>query len=143
MKNIIKTISVVIFGYFILSPVFARGFGPLTRDELRRPAPVHLVYPINETADLAGDYLEFKWWHADIGIRNYDFRLYKGYEMYQDKIILKKTLPFNVSSLSVEAGLFEDNQVYTWSIIQIDNKGQKSDKSFVSFKVIKANKQAK
>jgi hypothetical protein len=59
--------------------------------------------------------------------------------MYASNMILKQQLPNGVFSFKVEASVFEDNQVYTWSLKRANNAGQKSEASFNSFKVIKQN----
>lgn len=119
-------------------PAFAVDFMWGGRGSLfRRPPAPHLVFPIYDEVTLREDYLEFKWWNTFRGIDRYEFRLYKGYEMYNDNLILKKTLPFNAGSIKVEAQFFENNQVYTWSLIQVADSGEKSEKSFISFRVIK------
>ncbi|MFH1398355.1 MAG: hypothetical protein ABIH27_07400 [Candidatus Omnitrophota bacterium] len=40
-------------------------------------------------------------------------------------------------SINIKSELFEDSQVYTWSLIRVSFSGQKSDKSTSSFEVIK------
>ncbi|MDP2922259.1 MAG: hypothetical protein Q8O30_00865 [Candidatus Omnitrophota bacterium] len=129
-------IAIVLISFFTM-PIFARDFMWGRSSLFDRPPEPRLVYPINEEVSLIGDSLEFKWWHAAIGIDRYEFRLYKGYNMYNDNLLLKKILPFNVSSIKVEAKLFENNQVYAWSLIQVAGSGEKSDKSFISFRAIK------
>lgn len=95
-----------------------------------------LASPIAPEVTITGDYLEFKWWRAEIGVRGYEFILYKSGGPGGD-IIVQKNLPFNVSSIQVEAKLFENNQVYTWTLRQIADSGQKSDQSFNTFRVTK------
>ena len=101
------------------------------------PEP-RLRYPITETAILTGNEpLEFKWWDDVVGIRGFTLKIYKGYNMYAGNLIHKEDLPAGSSSVKIDSGLFEDGQVYTWSLIRISNTGYKSDRSFNSFKVIK------
>lgn len=101
------------------------------------PAP-RLRYPINETAVIAGDEpLEFRWWDTQNGIRAYTIKIYKGYNMYASGLIYKKELPSYASSLKVSQDLFEDGQVYTWSLLCVSLAGFRSERSFNSFKVIK------
>ncbi|MCK9573423.1 MAG: hypothetical protein M0R20_03355 [Candidatus Omnitrophica bacterium] len=95
-----------------------------------------LSYPIGPEATITGDYLEFKWWHAGMGVRSYEFSLYRGGGPSGD-VIVQKTLPFDASSIQVEAKLLEDNQTYTWTLRQVSDDGQKSDQSFNTFKVNK------
>jgi len=106
------------------------GFNSLPEPRLR--------YPISETAILTGsDPLEFQWWNDVVGIRGFIIKIYKGYNMYAGNLIHKEDLPPGASSVKVDSGLFEDGQVYTWSLIRISYTGYKSDRSFNSFKVIK------
>jgi hypothetical protein len=101
------------------------------------PEP-RLRYPINETAILTGnDPLEFKWWNDLVGMRGFTLKLYKGYNMYAANLIHKEDLPSEAASVKIGSDLFEDGQVYTWSLIRFSFSGYKSDKSFNSFKVIK------
>lgn len=101
------------------------------------PEP-RLRYPINDTAILAGNGpLIFKWWNDYSDVRSFIFRIYKGYNMYENNLILRKELPADASSVEIESGLFSDGQVYTWSLVRVSLTGRKSDKSFNSFKVIK------
>ena len=101
------------------------------------PEP-RLRYPISETAILSGnDSLEFKWWDDVVGIRGFTLKIYKGYNMYATNLIHKEDLPPDASSVKIRSDLFEDGQVYTWSLIRVSYAGYKSDRSFNSFKVIK------
>jgi len=70
-------------------------------------------------------------------LRKFIFKIYKGYKMYLANLIYKEDLPPDASSVKIKSDLFEDGQVYTWSLIQISYSGYKSDRSFNSFKVIK------
>ncbi len=120
-----------------VSPLFAREFSFGPGRFLNRPCEPHLVCPIYDIAIITGNTLEFKWWHARIGIDRYEFNLYKGSQMYSDNLILHKILPFTQSSLEVDANKFENGQVYTWSLLQASDSGLKSERSFITFKVIK------
>jgi hypothetical protein len=101
------------------------------------PAP-RLHYPVLEEVVLTGNNpLEFSWWIEQIGIDHFEFRLYKGYDMYAANLIYKERLAASSSSLKVKPDLFENNAVYTWSLLQVDVEARKSDKSFNSFRVVK------
>ena len=52
-------------------------------------------------------------------------------------MIYKENLPAGADSIKIKTDLFDDKQVYTWTLVQISFSGSKSDKSFNSFKVIK------
>ncbi|MDD5108796.1 MAG: hypothetical protein PHC29_04735 [Candidatus Omnitrophica bacterium] len=102
------------------------------------PPEPRLKYPINDTVILSGNEpLEFGWWNDFEQTNGYIFKIYKGYNMYASNLVFKKDLPFSASSIKVKSGLFDANQVYTWSLVRIGFGGYKSDKSFNSFKVIK------
>lgn len=140
MKRFI--ISVVMVLASALAPLaFANGF--LDRDIGRLfdypPAP-RLIYPISDKVNLSGkESLEFKWdvYGGYINTAYFDFRLYKGYNTVAANLILKKRVDYNAYSIKVSSDLFEDNQVYTWTLRQILNSGEKSDPSYNSFLIIK------
>ena len=102
------------------------------------PGP-ELFYPLTKDIDLKGGmYLEFKWRRSDsVSTRNYDFRLYKGYQAVASSLVFNKIITTNEYPFKVGASTFELNQVYTWSLRQIMFDGNKSDKSSGSFKVVK------
>jgi len=57
--------------------------------------------------------------------------------MYAQGLMYKQNVPADNSSIKIEPVLFEDGQVYTWSLLAIGLNGETGDKSFHSFKVIK------
>jgi hypothetical protein len=101
------------------------------------PEP-RLRHPIYETAAISGGQpLEFSWWNNVTNTSGFILKLYKGYQMYADNLILKENLPATTESFQVKADLFEAGQVYTWSLVRVSFAGYKSDKSFNSFRVVK------
>ena len=101
------------------------------------PEP-RLRYPIYETAIITGNEpLEFAWWNDAVGTRGFTLKIYKGYNMYAANLIHKEDLPPEASSVKIKSDLFEDGQVYTWSLIRVAYTGYKSDRSFNSFKAVK------
>jgi len=136
MGGKIKYPAIVIFILFFVVLVVAENIALCRSNTSEMTSEPRLVYPTGHQVTITGDYLEFKWWRAGMGVRSYEFSLYKGGGPFGD-IIVKKTLPFNASSIQVEAKLFEDNQAYTWTLRQVSNDGQKSYKSFSTFKVSK------
>ncbi len=140
MKNHRKFIIAAMFASLILLPVFANGgAGRSGEGTYDFPPEPELRYPISDKVVLTGkDFLEFRW-DTSYGIdtRSYDFRLYKGYDMYQNNFIMKQSVPFDESSFKVDSSVFENGQVYTWSLKIISLAGKKSDVSFNSFVVIK------
>jgi len=101
------------------------------------PAP-RLLYPIYDTVVLKGNTpLEFRWLNDYVWTGHFIFKLYKGYNMYASGLILKQDVSPEESGIKIDSGLFSDGQVYTWSLVTVGFDGQKSDKSFNSFKVIR------
>ncbi|MDP8260756.1 MAG: hypothetical protein P9M01_00240 [Candidatus Kappaea frigidicola] len=105
----------------------------------RIPQP-KIFYPRSENVDIAQkDSLEFKWSSlvgSSTDRRYYDFRLYKGYDITTDNLIYKKEVSPFKSKWNVEANLFQNGQVYTWTLRQVYISG-KSDRSINSFKIHK------
>jgi len=103
------------------------------------PEP-ELLSPIEEVVNLAGKQtLEFRWspfigrmWERQY----YDFRLYKGREMIEANQLIVKQVPKDQYSFTVDAGVFEDGQVYTWGLRQV-YMDRKSEQAYYSFKVEK------
>jgi len=119
----------------IHSTSFAFGFGRA----LEQPPSPDLVRPYGEKVDLTGkDSLEFKWEIDDLmGISYCEFRLYKGYNMYEGNLVYKEQVQAPNHVVNVKAGLFIDGQSYTWYVYEVNLAGIKSDKAFSSFEVIK------
>lgn len=137
MKNKVEILVTIAFVLLFVMPILARDFSSNSARPFDKPLEPHLVYPVNDVVSVTQDDLVFKWWHASIGIDRFEFNLYKDSDMVNDNLIFKQVLPFNISSLSLSANMFENNQVYTWSLRQVANNGVKSDKSFITFRVIK------
>ena len=104
-------------------------------------APPRIIAPSSDDVDLTGkESLEFKWSpHEGDQVQRdyYDFRLYRGYDMYESGRIMKMRLPPRQWSLIIKSEAFEDGQIYTWSIRQVYTGSAKSRRSFESFRVIK------
>jgi hypothetical protein len=131
-------LALVLVSLLILS-LFAGSFGMgLSANFFNSSPPPRLIYPITDKVVLTGkDFLEFKWWD-DFGLTDhFEFRLFKGYNMLASDLIYKEALPARASSVKVKSEVFQDNHVYTWSLMRVAVNEQKSDKSFQSFKVIK------
>lgn len=103
------------------------------------PEPT-LLSPVGETVDLTGkETLEFRWspFEGRINKRQgYDFRLYKGRRTYAQDEVYKEQVGPDVYHVVLKADMFEDGQVYTWTLRQVyfDNK---SDAAYNSFMVVK------
>jgi len=136
MKNIIIAIALVIL-FAGNSFAGAISFG-LESGPYNDPPEPRLRYPIYDTVTINDNQpLEFSWWNDVINTSGFILRIYKGYNMYSDNLMLKENLPASASTFEVKADLFEDGKVYTWSLIRVSFSGYKSDKSFNSFKIIK------
>lgn len=135
MSNKMKLSAMVFLLLLSIAPFFNEVVfcGSNTADIPEAP---QLVYPIEPEVTIAGDFLEFKWQHANIGIDHYEFMLYKGGGP-SGEVIIEKKLPFDVSSIQVPATSFESNQTYTWTLRQVGDSGLKSEKSFATFKIVK------
>ena len=139
MKKGIHIAAALFLALLLISPVFAQSFTRLDSTGFSdfQPGPL-LVYPLGGEVNLSGlDSLEFKWQRDAANTSYFIFRLYKGYNMYESGLILKQQVGSSEISTRVKSGLFEDGQVYTWSLVQVFFTGSKSDKSFSSFKVVK------
>lgn len=134
-----KTLLVVILILLLPFCALAKGFGRGGFGGGQPPEP-RLVRPTSEMVDLRGkDNLEFKWWSnvgGYAGNQYFDFRLYKGYQMFEQTLIMKEQLPPHANNIIVNSNVFEDGQVYTWSLRNVYG-AEKSDRVHVSFKVIK------
>ncbi len=131
----------IIAACVILLPV--KGNARLLGDEgfdrqLDTPGPT-LLYPVTDHIDLTGkEFLEFKWERTDtLSIREYDFRLYRGYATTQASLMLKKKVPVDDYPITVASKELDLGQVYTWVLVEIFDSGIKSDRSSSSFKIIK------
>jgi hypothetical protein len=140
MPKLTKPAALLLFALLFSSfPVVATALNGINSKGMfiSLPAP-WLLEPVTDKIDITGkDALEFKW-KPDLSVNTdyYDFRLYKGYDMLASTLILKQKLEGNVSSFKVKAETFENGQVYTWSLRRVILSGEKSDKSFSSFKIV-------
>jgi len=101
------------------------------------PEP-RLKSPIYDTVTITNNQpLEFTWFNDYADTFGFILKIYKGYNMYGDSLLLKENLSSGANSFKVKADLFENNKVYTWSLVRVSLSGYKSGKSFNSFKVIK------
>lgn len=138
MRGIKKALITVFLPLFLTPFVFAGDIGfRHSLGHFGTPPEPRLLYPTADTVTLAGkDSLEFSWMNDFIGIDHFIFKIYKGYNMYAAGLIYSESLLSGASSIKVKSDLFEEGQVYTWSLVQVSLSGQKSDKSFSSFKVV-------
>ncbi len=135
-----KKIGIVILLLAILAltaKAFA-GRGAGSGSWLSYSAP-ELRYPVTQDIDLSGHAsLQFKWKQVDSArTDHYEFRLYKGYDMLESTLILKRDIPRDEYPFELPAENFALGQVYTWSLKQVYLSGVKSDRAYSPFKVIK------
>jgi len=138
MKN---SIICVVFLFLTTAVIYAsNAYVGLTYGYDYAPQP-RLISPAKEVVDLTGkDDLEFIWSPHEgrpVSRRYYDFRLYKGREMLESTLIFKERVGPHIHKLSLGSGLFEDSEVYTWSLRQVYYTSGKSLRSSCSFMVIK------
>ena len=106
----------------------------------RVPVP-RILQPYLDSCDITGKkFLEFQWSpHEGNPTQRdyYDFRLYKGYKVVESTRIFKTRLGPRQWSLALDAGMFEDGQVYTCTLRQVYTGSLKSRRAFQSFRIIK------
>lgn len=102
------------------------------------PEP-QLLYPVTDNIDLSkNEDLEFKWINMrPISLDYCYLRLYKGYQTYESNLILKEQIPAPESTFTIKKDQLEVDQVYTWTLQEVSLGGQKSDKAYSPFKIIK------
>jgi len=141
MRKLAKpTVSLILALLFSGLPIITAALSEATPGGLLNfiSAP-WLLEPASDSVNLKEkEFLEFKW-KPDLSVNTdyYDFRLYKSYAMLASTLILKQRVNANEFSFKVAAADFKNGQVYTWSLRRVILTGEKSDKSFSSFKVTK------
>ena len=101
-----------------------------------------LISPVGENVDLRGkSSLEFIWSPHESrsvgGRRYFDFRIYKGYQMLESTLVFKEKVPGSRYKADVNSNIFENGQIYTWSLRQGYKTMGKSRRSSNSFMVVK------
>lgn len=139
-KRVAVSLSAIFLIFSVFSPfVYCSVFERENLDSF--PGPT-LLSPTTDNIDLKGkDDLEFRWEITNLGqTDNFDFRLYKGYDTTASNLIYKKQYSVSELPIKISASLFTADQVYTWVLGQVFIGGNKSDKSFSSFKIISSDK---
>ena len=130
----------IIFFFLIVSVSAVYADGGINELSEFTPAPgPTLLSPTTDNITFVGkDSLEFRWEGSSaVRTESYQFKLYKGYHTTAATLILKKTIPGAMDSLSLLASGFEIGQVYTWVLTQVFLGGAKATPSSSSFKIIK------
>ena len=102
---------------------------------------VRLISPVGETVDLTGKdslVLHWSWIEGDrMQRRYYDVRVYRGYDMVESTRIARILADPAADRVELDADLFQDGQVYTWSVRQRYYGMARSYRTYASFQVIK------
>lgn len=108
------------------------------RRQADEPAPPRLISPVTEKFPLNNSsVLEFHWENSAIEVRFFEFRLYRGYDLYAKNLMLKENIPGSRSVFSLPAATFEAGQTYSWSLVRVNLDGRKSERSWAAFTVKK------
>lgn len=115
------------------------GLGILERGNLSFMPGPRLLSPVTDDIDSSGkEVIEFRWLAGNLARTDYfDFRLYKGHKTTAAELIFKQRYSVHELPVKIPVSMFETDQVYAWVLIQVFLGGEKSDKSFSSFKIIK------
>ncbi|MDD5155052.1 MAG: hypothetical protein PHF11_01005 [Candidatus Omnitrophica bacterium] len=136
-----KVAAVICLVLFLSPPLLIPDLycSVLMKDDFRSMPGPTLLYPVTDDIVLSGkDHLEFKWIRTRFAETDYfDFRLYRGYNATGQNLILKDKVDSANYPFRVPASLFENNRVYTWVLVQVLRDGEKSDRTFSSFKIVK------
>lgn len=98
-----------------------------------------LLYPVTEGIDLSGkDSLEFRWIKTP-GIFVYytEFKLYKSANNFASDLIYKETIQPGNFPVKIPVTYFEKDQVYSWTLRIVLTDGNRTEKAYGTFKVIK------
>ncbi|MCK9615033.1 MAG: hypothetical protein M0R48_05980 [Candidatus Omnitrophica bacterium] len=98
-----------------------------------------LLYPTTEGVDLTGkNELEFRWIKTP-GMFVYctEFKLYKSANNFASDLIYKEKIQPDNYPAKVPATYFEKGQVYSWTLRMVLTNGNRTDKAYSTFKVIK------
>jgi hypothetical protein len=138
--NLIKKITAItIMSLMVSAALCSASSEDFFKFTQRAPRP-RLIEPVTEKVNLTGKaHLRFKWSTSESGVgyrKYYDFRLYKGYDMLESTLIFKQRIEPNKNLIDLPVDMFDDDEVYSWSLRQRTSAG-KSPRSSCSFKVIK------
>lgn len=132
MRRRIKGEVIICLAAFLILSVFTSGaycdmLLENNNDFKSVPGP-NLLSPTTNDIVLTGkDKLEFKWMRTDfVNTGHFDFRLYKGYNTTEPNLIFKQNFSLREYPIKVPAALFENNQVYTWVLVQVFINGEKA-----------------
>lgn len=141
MRKLLLALGFICFALISILPM--RSFAQVRTIGVGAYVPQpRLISPRGEKVSLVGkSTLEFIWSpHASRGLggrRYFDFRIYKGYQMLESTLIFKETVPGGKYKLEVNSDIFEDGQVYTWSLRQGYKTMGKSRRTVHPFIVVK------
>ncbi|MFA5008522.1 MAG: hypothetical protein WC546_04815 [Candidatus Omnitrophota bacterium] len=98
-----------------------------------------LLYPTTEDIDLSGKgQLEFRWIRTP-GLFVYytEFKVYKGANNFGSDLIYKEKIQPGKFPANVPASYFEAGQVYSWTLRLVLTDGNRTERAYSTFKVIK------
>jgi len=134
MKTRMLVIAIVLFfsGTGFITPVFLGGsFGRLSESS------PYLYAPCTENVTVNGKgEVEFRWNPVHpMRVRSYIFRLYLGFETKKTNLVISAKIDGRATNLRLPADTLDPKQTYSWVLVEIFGSGQKSDRSFCSFKI--------
>ena len=123
----------VLLVLLLSTAALAQGFRNLSGTP---PTPTLLSPP--EKVDLSGkDTLKFKWYSSGcMGLSRLEFKVYKGYVNSAANLVYQEDLSGASSSVLVKAELFQQGEVYTYTLRAIATGGQKGDLVSDTFEVV-------
>jgi len=140
MKRMPHSLIILALMVMCIAPE-SRAFVGGAHDSRSYIPKARLLEPIYDTVDLNGKKeLVFKWSSHESAPdfrQYYDFRLYKGYDMYESTLIFKEKVSPEQYELALPSDNFENGQIYTWCLRQVYTGIRKSERNFNSFKIIK------
>lgn len=108
---------------------------------LRSVSRPRLIFPENKAVDLSDrKTLKFQWALTAstlVALDYIEFYLYKGEAVREENLVFGKRLANNEYSIEIDSALFEDGQFYIWGVKQFFFRREKSNESFILFKVYK------
>ena len=135
-----KIISILSLFFLFLSLIFVLPASYAGRNALfdNIEAPT-LLCPTTEDIDLTGkDKLEFRWIKTPGMFVYYtEFKLYKSANNFASDLIYKENIQSGDYPAKVPATYFEKGQVYSWTLRMVLTNGNRTDKAYSTFKVIK------
>jgi len=128
-------LGIILFIPFMVGLTFSTRIGVSTGGYTARSP--YLYAPCTENIHLADKQeLEFRWKPARLyGVRGYELRLYKGFQTFQDGLLMSEYIRGRRRSFSLPVALFKDNKIFSWELTEVYIDGRKSDRGYCSFEI--------